>query len=101
MDNDLTPWMAILVVAFVTFCNRIAGPVLMSRIAVSNRIERFLDAMAVSVVSALIASILAQSGWRETVAVVICGCVMLRSHNAIWAIVSGICVAAAWSSMNL
>ena len=92
--------MAILVVAFVTFCNRIAGPVLMSRIAISDRIERFLDAMAVSVVAALVASIIAQAGWREAAAVTICAVVMLRSQSAGCAIIAGICMAAGWSYFN-
>ena len=101
VNHDLTPWLAIMVIAFVTFCSRIAGPVLMSRIADSDRIERFLDAMAVSVVAALVASITAQAGWRETAAVAICAVVMLRSQSAIWAIIAGIFLAAAWSSLNV
>lgn len=101
MDNDLTPWLAVMVIAFVTFCSRIAGPVLMSRIAASDRIERFLDAMAVSVVAALVASIIAQAGWREAAAVAICAVVMLRCQSAIWSIMAGIWLAAAWSSINV
>lgn len=93
--------MAILVVALVTFCNRIAGPVLMSRIALSERIERFLDAMAVSVVAALVASMIAQAGWREAAAVAICAVVMLRNQSAMWAILAGVSVAATWSYFNV
>nr|WP_262386517.1 AzlD domain-containing protein [Roseobacter litoralis] len=93
--------MAILVVAFVTFFSRIAGPVLMSRVAITDRIERFLDSMAVSVVAALVASLIAQAGLREAAAVAICAVVMLRSQSAIWAIMAGICMAAGWSYFNV
>lgn len=73
----------------------------MSRIAISDKIERFLDAMAVSVVCALVASIIAQAGWREAAAVAICVVVMLRNQSAIWAILAGISVAATWSYFNV
>lgn len=73
----------------------------MSRIVLSDRIERFLDAMAVSVVAALVASIMAQGGLREAAAVAICAVVMLRSHSAIGAIMAGTCLAASWSFSNI
>mgnify|MGYP001803206357 CR=1 FL=1 len=73
----------------------------MSRIAISDRIERFLDAMAVSVVAALVASMIAQAGWREAAAVAICAVVMLRSQGAIWAILAGISEAAIWSYFDV
>lgn len=97
MPNDLTPWIAILVIAAVTFFNRVAGPILMSRIETSARVERFLDAMSVSVIAALIASILAQGGWREAGAVALSAFVMVQTKSAVWAMMAGIGVAAIWS----
>lgn len=97
MPNDLTSWAAILVIALVTFFNRVAGPILMSRIETSARVERFLDAMSVSVVAALVASILAQGGLREAGAVAFSAVVMMQSKSAVWAMMAGIVFAAIWS----
>ena len=99
MPTELTPWAAILVIAVVTFLNRVAGPILMSHIETSSKVERVLDAMSVSVVAALIASILAQRGWREAVAVGVSILVMMRSESATWSMIAGIGSAAIWSSV--
>ncbi|WP_289032308.1 AzlD domain-containing protein [uncultured Roseibium sp.] len=99
MANEMTPWAAILVIASITFLNRIAGPIMMKHIDTSARVERFLDAMSVSVVAALVASILAQGGWREVAAVGLSAVVMMRSRSAVWAMISGIGAAAAWSAV--
>ncbi|MDA7963560.1 AzlD domain-containing protein [Ruegeria sp.] len=96
MASELTPWAAILVIASVTFLNRIAGPIMMKHIETSAKVERFLDAMSVSVVAALVASILAQGGWREVIAVGISAMVMMRFTSAVWAMVAGIGAAAVW-----
>ncbi len=97
MSGELTPWTAILVIAGVTFFNRVAGPLMMSHIETSARVERFLDAMSVSVVASLVASILAQGGWREVAAVALSSLVMMRSKSAVWAMLAGIGAAAIWS----
>ncbi len=97
MTADVTTWAAICVIAGVTFFNRVAGPTMMSRIETSARVERFLDAMSVSVVAALVASILAQGGWREVAAVALSVMVMRQSKSAIWAMIAGIGIAAVWS----
>ena len=101
MASDVTPWAAILVIASVTFLNRIAGPIMMKHIDISGRVERFLDAMSVSVVAALVASILAQGGWREVVAVGCSAVVMTQSRSAVWAMICGIGAAAVWPVLFL
>ncbi len=97
MPNELTAWMAILMIATITFSCRLAGSVLMNKVRISPKVNRFLDALSVSVIAALVASVLAQNGLRETVAVAIASLVMLRSKSAVWSMLTGITVAAAWT----
>ena len=97
MPSDLTVWAAILIIAAITFLSRITGSVLMSKVKVSPRVDRFLDALSVSVIAALVASVLAQNGLREAVAVATAALIMLRFKSAIWAMLTGIIVAATWS----
>lgn len=97
MPNELAAWVAILVIATVTFSCRLAGSILMSKVQVSPKVDRFLDALSVSVIAALVASVLAQNGLREAAAVAFASLVMLRSKSAVWAMLTGIIVAAAWS----
>lgn len=100
MTSDVTAFAAVGMVAAITFASRMAGTILMSRIDVSPRIERFLDALSVSVIAALVASIVAQNGPREGVAVVLAAAVMLGSRSAVWAMIGGMAFAAAWTLMT-
>jgi uncharacterized membrane protein len=100
MLTDFTPWPAILIIASVTFLNRISGPIMMNYIRSSDRVERFLDAMSVSVIAAIVASILAQNSWREAFAVGFSALVMMRTKSSAFAMVAGIGAAAAWSFLS-
>ncbi len=97
MPNELAAWTAILVIATVTFSCRLAGSILMRKVQVSPKVDQFLDALSVSVIAALVASVLAQNGLREAAAVAFASLVMLRSKSAVWSMLTGIIVAAAWS----
>ena len=101
MTADQAPWVAILIVAVVTFFSRAAGPIVMKHIEISAKVERFLNAMSLSVVAALVASLLAQGGVRELTAVGIAIALMVRTRSAIWAMVAGIGAAALWSAVTL
>ena len=97
MIDELTVWTAIVLIASVTLASRLAGSFLMSHVNASARIERFLDGLSVAVIAALVASILAQNGFREAAAVALAVLVMLRSANATWAMIAGMPVAALWT----
>ena len=84
-------------IAAITFASRIAGSLLMTNIAISPRIERFLNALSVSVIAALVAPIVAQNGLREGAAVGLAAVIMLGSKSAVWAMVGGMAFAAAWT----
>jgi len=96
MPNDLTALAAIFLVAGITFISRMAGAFLMSRISRSQRADAFLDALSISVVAALVASIVAQGGLREAGAVSVAALVMLASRSAVWAMVVGMAFGGAW-----
>jgi uncharacterized membrane protein len=93
-------WGAILIVAGITFASRIAGSVLMRSVTVSPAVERFLDALPVSVIAALVASVVAQGDLRDVVAVGLAATVMLASKSAVWAMLVGMGIAAAWAAVG-
>lgn len=95
--GDLHVWAAILLIAIVTLASRLAGPLLMARIATSPRVERFLEGLSISVIAALVGSIVAQSGARQATAVAIAAVVMLLSRSAVWAMIAGMALAAGWT----
>lgn len=97
MPNDATAFAVIAMIAVITFASRVSGALLMSRIEVSARIDRFLDALSVSVIAALVASIVAQNGLREAVAVAFAAAIMLGWKSAICAMIGGMGFAAAWT----
>ena len=96
MPNDQNAWIAILLVAALTFASRLIGALLMSRVDASPSLERFLDGLSVSVIAALVASILAQGGMREAVAVGVAALIMFKSKNAVWSMIVGMTVASMW-----
>lgn len=96
MPTDLTAIAAILLVAGITFISRMAGAFLMSRISRSQRLDAFLDALSISVVAALVASIVAKGGLREAGAVGMAALVMLASRSAVWAMVVGMAFGGGW-----
>jgi branched-subunit amino acid transport protein len=101
MPNDVPALAVIAVVAAITFASRMAGAMLMSRIDVSPRVERFLDALSVSVIAALVASIVTQNGLREGSAVAFAAAIVLGTKSAIWAMTGGMAIAAAWTFLAI
>ena len=99
MPSDLDTLVAIAVVAAVTFATRLAGPALMRRISVTPRVERFLEALSISVIAAILASFVAQGGVREAFAVLVAAVVMRTARSAIWAMVLGMAFAATWTAL--
>lgn len=95
MPSELSSVAAIIMIAAITFASRITGPLLMSNIVISPRIERFLNALSASVIAALVASIVAQSGFREGASVGLAATIMLGSKSAVWAMIGGMAFAAA------
>ena len=88
--------LAIGLVAIVTFGTRVAGALAMSQVSLSDKTRQFLDATAASVIAAIVASIVAQNGPRETAAVLCTMLLMALTKSAIWAMLAGMALASAW-----
>lgn len=83
MTAEVETWAAIMLVAGVTVASRLAGPLLMAYVSMSPRVERFLNGLSVSVVAALVASVVAQGGTREGAAVGAAALIMLATRSAV------------------
>ena len=99
MPSEASAYAAILVMAGVTLATRLLGAEIMQRVARSSRVERFLDALSSSVIAAIVVTVVAQNGPREAMAVALAGLVMLAMKNALWAMISGMAAAAAWTAL--
>jgi len=98
LELDHQAWSAILLVAGITFASRLAGALLMHSVKVSPGVERVLDALSVSVIAALVASVAAEGNARPLAAVGVAALVMLASRSAVWSMLGGMAVAAAWTA---
>ena len=100
MPTDLSAYAAILIMAAVTLATRLLGAEIMQRVATSKSLERFLDALSSSVIAAIVATYVTQHGLREAAAVAVAAMVMLALRSAVWAMISGMAVAALWAAMS-
>ncbi len=99
MPNELSAYVAIFIVAGVTFGARLFGPLIMQSVGSSVRVERFLESLSVSVIAAIVATVIARGSYRETAAVAVAATVMGASKSAIWAMIAGMIFAAAWTAI--
>lgn len=77
MPDVLSAWLAILLVSGVTLASRLSGPILMARLPMSTTVERFLQNLSLSVIAALVASMLMRGGLREAASVTAAALVMV------------------------
>jgi len=97
MPDVASAWLAILMVSGVTLASRLSGPILMARLPMSATVERFLQNLSLSVIAALVASLLMRGGLREAASVAAAALVMIVFRKSIWAMGAGMLVAAAWT----
>lgn len=88
--------LAIAVMALTTLATRLLGPAIMSRFTVTPALEGFLNALCSSVIVAIVATVVAQGGWREAAAVAVAAGVMIVTRSAVWAMLAGAACAALW-----
>ncbi|PAU75207.1 AzlD family protein [Halomonas salipaludis] len=99
MSLPLTPlgaFLAILSMALVTYLTRSGGVLVMSRIPIGPRVERFINAMAGSVLVAVITPMALYGDWGARLALVATFGVMLTSRKPLLGIAAGIATAAGW-----
>lgn len=97
MSAEAAAYLTIFLMAAVTYGTRIAGAELMALIRITPRIKAFLKSMAISVMVAIVASAVAQSGFRENTATLVAAAVMAATRSSIAAVTSGMLVAAVWN----
>lgn len=99
MNLPLTPataLLAILVMAIVTYITRAGGVMVMSRVPIGPKVEQFINAMAGSVLVAVILPLAVQGDWGARLALVATLVVMLTTHKPLIAITAGMSTAALW-----
>ncbi|MCE8031052.1 AzlD domain-containing protein [Halomonas daqingensis] len=87
---------AIAIMALVTYLTRAGGVFVMSRVPIGPKVERFINAMAGSVLVAVITPMAVQGDWGARLALVATLGVMLTTQKALAAIAAGIVTAALW-----
>lgn len=97
MPDAFTAWAAILLAAALTLATRLAGPIVMTFLPMSPRVERFLQNLSLAVLAALVASMLVRGGLREAASVAVAVAVMALARRSIWAMGAGMACAAAWT----
>lgn len=97
MPDAFTGWAAILLASGLTLASRLAGPFIMIWLPMSARVERFLENLSLSVLAALVASILMRGGLREGISVCVAVLVMALLRKSIWSMGAGMICAAGWT----
>ncbi|MCG6659707.1 AzlD domain-containing protein [Halomonas campisalis] len=87
---------ALVIMALVTYLTRSGGVFIMSRLPIGPRVERFINAMAGSVLVAVITPMAVQGDWGARLALVATLVVMLATRRPLPAILAGILTAALW-----
>ena len=93
----LPAWTIVPVIAVIVYGTRALGPVAMRLVPLSPRITRFLDGLAMSVIVAIVATMLAKAGLRELVAAGVAVLVMVTARSIFWAMCAGVLLAAGWT----
>ncbi|MBA2780968.1 AzlD family protein [Billgrantia kenyensis] len=87
---------AIVTMALVTYLTRAGGVFVMSRVPIGPKVERFINAMAGSVLVAVITPMAIQGDWGARLALLVTLAVMLATQKALGAITAGVVAAALW-----
>lgn len=88
--------LAIVIMAIATYLTRAGGVFVMSRVPIGPRVERFINAMAGSVLVAVITPMAVNGDWGARMALVATLMVMLALRKPLPAITAGILTAALW-----
>ncbi|MET1412172.1 AzlD domain-containing protein [Roseibium sp. HPY-6] len=85
------------VMTAATFFTRVAGAFFMTRVALTPKTERFLEGLSVSVIAALVASLLVSGDIKTGVATLFALVAMALFRSVIWAMLAGMISAAVFS----
>ena len=101
MDASALSTGTIVLMALTVYVTRIAGSELMSRFAMTPRLEAMLKTMAASVLVAIVVSECASGGLRDSLAVGAAALVMLVTRNAYAAMTAAVAAAASLSFLGI
>ena len=87
-------WLALAVMAVITFATRAGGLVIMSRVSISPRVERFLEALSGSVLVAIAVPATVNGDIATKIAVAASVVAMFAFKNTLLAMSLGVLVAA-------
>lgn len=93
-------WLALAVMAVTTFATRAGGLVIMSRVPISPRVERFLEALSGSVLVAIAAPATVNGDIATKIAVAASVVTMMAFKNTLLAMLLGVVVAALVRTMT-
>ncbi|AXY44326.1 AzlD family protein [Halomonas alkalicola] len=88
--------LAILIMALTTYLTRAGGVFVMARVPIGPRVERFINAMAGSVLVAVITPMAVNGDGGARMALIATAVVMLALRKPLPAITAGILTAALW-----
>ena len=88
--------LAIVIMALTTYLTRAGGVFVMSRVPIGPRVERFINAMASSVLVAVITPMAVNGDGGARMALIATAAVMLALRKPLPAITAGILTAALW-----
>lgn len=94
--TPLTSLVVILVMGLVAFFTRIAGVLIMSRMPIGPRAERFIYAMAGSALVAIVVPLAITGDTAARVSLVVTSLVMIVTRKTMLAIFLGVVSTAAW-----
>ena len=97
MTESMSAYLAIALMALVTLGTRLGGAFLMRFVTLSPRVTRFLEAMSVCVLAAVVATFVVNNGTREAAAVGVAILVMLATRSAVGAMLVAMLLAAGWT----
>ncbi|WP_299472570.1 AzlD domain-containing protein [uncultured Roseibium sp.] len=97
MLSDGSYILMVTVMAAAAFLTRIAGSVFMAWVALTPKSERFLEGLSVSVIAALVASLLMSGDVKTGVATLLALIAMALFRSVVWAMLAGMICAAAYS----
>ena len=97
MLSDWSYVTAVVIMTAAAFATRVAGAVFMSWVAPSARTERFLEGLSVSVIAALVASLLAGAGTKTIAATAVAIAIAGLTRSVVWAMLGGMVTAAAYA----
>lgn len=97
--TPLTGILVIILMGLVAYVTRIGGALIMSRMPISKRVERFIFAMSGSALVAIVVPLAVNGDTAARVSLVATSLVMIVTRKTLLAILVGILVAAGWRAL--